>query len=93
MDPTTAALYASLAVNAVGIVGGLVLAAKLATARQDADDAAEIAYIWKKNCQSACEKVGLLEIELAGHRAKAEKVRLSAKRASDASAAKRKAKA
>jgi hypothetical protein len=86
-------LYASLAANALAAIGGMVLAGKLAIARQDLDDAREDNADLLAVRKSLEDANGSLLAELSEHRARAEKVREGAARATAASAAARKAKA
>jgi hypothetical protein len=91
------ALYASLAGNLLLVIFGMVMAAKLATAREIIDDRNEDCAELKRErgkLKSAFDEVAednaFLRAEVTEHRAKAEQRRISAYRASLASAAKRK---
>ena len=89
----TIGLFMSLGGNVLAVIAIMVLVLKLSTTRLDlvtAKDLAADLQIAKRRLAHLCDDYLR---ELTGHRARAEQVRLGALRASQASAAARKAKA
>lgn len=83
----------SMAGNVVLVLGGAVLAGKLVTARLRLEDAEEANAVSRSINGSLLDLNNRYLTELTDHRAKAERVRQGAMRATLASAAARKAKA